>query len=206
MNRRKKITISICVLLTALDIVACGQVKEDEVVRIKDTCNHDPSEEYSLSIEDFWKTQDIGSEKDDAEKRVKFATGLEIVYPDMWQGKVVLETDVNTLAVCEKGNADAGIGGDLFYLCFYEHENDTVVLYDWDKVLGVYQQGGKEYVLVQDFPGDRCYSEDDQSLIDAYMELQNTIDKVAVKTDDMDGYLECGIENLDWVQYESDWE
>lgn len=32
MNRCKKITILICVLLTALNIVACGQVKKDEVV------------------------------------------------------------------------------------------------------------------------------------------------------------------------------
>lgn len=167
---------------------------------------NDLLKELSLSIEDFWEIEDIGSEKNGTEKGVKFATGLEIVYPDIWWGKIELTTDVNTLAVCEKGNADAGIGGDLFYLCFYEHENDTVVLYDWDKVLGLYQQGGKEYVLVQDFPGDRCYSEDEQSLIDAYMELKNTIDNVVVNTDNMTGYLECGIEDLDWVQYESDWE
>ncbi len=32
MNRCKKITILICVLLTALNIAACGQVKKDEVV------------------------------------------------------------------------------------------------------------------------------------------------------------------------------
>lgn len=32
MNRYKKITILICVLLTALNVVACGQVKKDEVV------------------------------------------------------------------------------------------------------------------------------------------------------------------------------
>lgn len=162
--------------------------------------------EYSLSIEDFWKIKDNGSEKNGTEKGVKFATGLEIVYPDIWWGKIELTTDVNTLAVCEKGNADVGIGGDLFYLCFYEHDNDTVVIYDWDKVLGLYQQGGKEYVLVQDFPEDRCYSEDEQSLIDAYMELKNSIDNVVVNTDNMTGFLECGIEDLDWVQYESDWE
>jgi hypothetical protein len=32
MNRCKKITMLVCVLLTALNIVACGQVKKDEVV------------------------------------------------------------------------------------------------------------------------------------------------------------------------------
>ncbi len=163
MNRNKKIAILLGVLLITLNNAACGQAVE----------SINSEKEYSLSIEDFWKIEDIDSEKNATEKGVKFATGLEIVYPDIWWGKIELTTDVNTLAVCEKGNADAGIGGDLFYLCFYEHENDTVVIYDWDKVLGLYKQGGKEYVLVQDFPGDRCYSEDEQSLIDAYMELKN---------------------------------
>ncbi len=32
MNRNKKITILVCVLLTTLNIVACGQVKEDEII------------------------------------------------------------------------------------------------------------------------------------------------------------------------------
>ncbi len=37
MNRRKKITILVCVLLTTLNIVACGQVKEDKIVTIDDS-------------------------------------------------------------------------------------------------------------------------------------------------------------------------
>jgi len=32
MNRHKKITILVCVLITTLNLVACGQVKEDEIV------------------------------------------------------------------------------------------------------------------------------------------------------------------------------
>ena len=36
MCRHKKITILACVFLTALDIVACGQVKEDEIVNIEE--------------------------------------------------------------------------------------------------------------------------------------------------------------------------
>ena len=191
----------------------CIKVKEDEIVSTEELAVNE-QDTYPITIsgttytdsEDFWKIEDISSEKNAAEKGVKFATGLEIVYPDIWWGKIELKTDVNTLAVCEKENADVGIGGDLFYLRFYENENETVVIYDWDKVLGLHQQNGKEYVLVQDFPGDRCYSEDEQLLIDAYMELKNTIDNVVVKTDNMTGYLECGIDDLDWVQYESEWE
>lgn len=37
MSRRKKITILVCVLLTTLNIVACGQVKEDEIVNIDES-------------------------------------------------------------------------------------------------------------------------------------------------------------------------
>ena len=35
MCRHIKITILVCVFLTALNIAACGQVKEDEIVNIE---------------------------------------------------------------------------------------------------------------------------------------------------------------------------
>lgn len=199
---KKGISVLLAVLLLA-NLIGCEKSKENTKME-RNLVAIDSKEEVSLSMEDFWKTEDICSEKNGIENGAKFATGLEITYPDTWWGKIELKTDVDTLAVCEKGNADAGIGGDLFYLCFYEHEQDEIVLYDLDKVLGVYKQNGKEYVLVQDFPSDRCYSEDNQSLINAYMELRNTIDDVAIKTDNISGFSECGIEDLDWVQYESD--
>lgn len=158
----------------------------------------------NISMKDFWKTEGIGSNG-----TVKFATGLEIVFPEEWQGKTVLYSadeldDTGIVAICEKGNADAGIGGDLFYLYFFEYTQDMTVLYDWEKVLGLYRQGGKEYVLVQDRPGDRCYSEDDQALIDAYLKLNETVEDVVIKTDNMPGFIKCGIEDLEWVRYEGD--
>lgn len=189
----------LCVLMLAV-FVGCGKVQESVTDFDKDSVITDGEAADSLLDEDFWRVEDTNKES------VRFSTGLEVVYPESWQGNIVLREESGTLAFCEKGNADAGIGGELFYLCFYEHENDTVVLYDWDKVLGLYQQGGKEYVLVQDQPGDRQYSEDDEILINAYMRLSETLDDVIIKTDEMQGFTECGIEDLEWVQYESDWE
>lgn len=161
----------------------------------------------NLSIKDFWKTEATGSNG-----TLRFATGLEIVFPEEWQGKTVLDSDlyssggrdISILAICEKGNAEAGIGGDLFFLHFSEYTQDMTVLCDWEKVFGLYRQGGKEYVLVQDRPHDRCYSEDDQELIDAYLMLYETVEDVVIKTDNMPGFTKCGIEDLEWVRYESD--
>lgn len=185
MMRRIK-SVLLCVLMLAV-FVGCGKVGESEV-------------SGSLSEGDFWKVEDTGKEN------VQFSTGLKLVYPENWQGNTVLREESGIVAFCEKGNADAGIGGDLFYLCLIERTQGTIVLSDWSKVLGLYEQGDREYVLVQDQPGDRCYSEDEQSLIDAYQTLSGTIDDVLIKTDNMQGFTECGIEDLDWVQYESAWE
>lgn len=158
----------------------------------------------NLSIKDFWKTEATGSNG-----TLRFATGLEIVFPKGWQGKTVLNSadeldDTGIVAICEKENAEAGLGGDLFYLYFFEYTENMTTLNDWEKVLGLYRQGGKEYVLVQDRPGDRCYSEDDQELIDAYLSLSETLEDVVIKTDDMPGFTKCGIEDLEWVRHEGD--
>lgn len=157
-----------------------------------------------LLVNNFWKTEETGNGG-----TLKFATGLEIIFPEGWQGKTVLRSadeldDTGIVAICEKGNAEAGIGGDLFYLYFFEYTEEMTTLYDWEKVLGLYRQGGREYVLVQDRPGDRCYSEDDQALIDAYLKLSETVGEVVIKTDNMPGFTKCGIEDLEWVQYEGD--
>ena len=171
--------------LISAALTGCGKAGESEA-------------SGSLSEEDFWRVEDAG------EENVRFSTGLEVVYPESWQGNTVLREESGAVAFCEKGNADAGIGGDLFYLCLIERTQGMIVLPDWSKVLGLYEQGGREYVLVQDQPGDRLYSEEEQSLIDAYLALSETMDNVIIKTDNMQGFTECGIEDLSWVQYESE--
>lgn len=188
-----------CILMIAV-LVGCGKVGESVTDVDKDSVITDSEASGGLLDEDFWRVEDTNKEN------IRFSTGLEVVYPENWQGNIVLKEESGTLAFCEKGNADAGIGGDLFYLCLIERTQGMIVLSDWSKVLGLYKQGGKEYVLVQDQPGDRCYSETEQSLIDAYQTLNETIDNVLIKTDNMQGFMKCGIEDVEWVQYESDWE
>ncbi len=159
----------------------------------------------TLILQDFWNKKETAN-KDS----MKFVTGLEIIFPKEWQGNIVTDTDTgsdsNTISICEKGNAEAGIGGAVFYLNFFEYSEDMCVIMNSDKVLGIYEQGEKEYVLVMEMPGDRQYSEDDEILINAYTRLSETLDDVIIKTDEMHGFTECGIEDLEWLQYESDWE
>lgn len=150
-----------------------------------------------LLPEDFWSVAET-----DGDRSVRFATGLEIIFPEEWQGKTVFETygwpeddpHEMMLLVCEKGNLEAGIGGELFYLSLYENTDNMFTINDYNEVLGFYTQGGREYVLVRDTPGDRQYSEEDDALIDAYLRLSETIDKVIINTDNMTGFKEMKIQ------------
>ena len=155
----------------------------------------------TLLLQDFWN-----KEETDDNDSMKFVTGLEIIFPKEWRGNIVTDTDIssdsNTISICEKENAQAGIGGAVFYLNFFEYTEDMHVIMSWDKVLGLYKQGEKEYVLVLVMPGDRQYSEDDEILINAYIRLSETLDDVIIKTDSMHEFTECGVEDLEWVQYE----
>lgn len=161
----------------------------------------DPASEKSAgqpSFADFWK---ITKEE---ENRVFFATGLRLTCPDIWNGKVLYETDtydtVNTLLVCEKSNAEAGVGGDLFYLNFYlyDKEDSQVELLETEKVLGRYRAGEEEYILTFDTPGDRTYAENDPPLEEAYLELSGLIDQVEIDTGGMEDFTVCTLEELGW--------
>ncbi|MCM1540753.1 MAG: M56 family metallopeptidase [Blautia sp.] len=153
---------------------------------------------------DFWEIL-----SDDG-KTVRFATGLELVFPEEWRDRIVFETEndndvVSRLLVCEKGNAEAGIGGILFMLELFEYTEDVTVVMDGDVVFGLYKPEDREYVLNMDWPGDRQYSEEDQALIDAYLELSETVGDVTLNTGAMSGFTSCGIDDLEWVIYESQW-
>ena len=155
----------------------------------------------TLSVQDFWNEEETADND-----TMKFATGLEIVFPKEWRGNIVTDTDIgsdsNTISIFEKKNSEAGIGGAVFYLNFFEYTEDIFVIRRCDKVLGKYKQGDKEYVLVLIIPGDRQYSEDDATLINSYTRLNETFDNVIIKTDNMYEFTECGIDDLEWVLYE----
>lgn len=156
--------------------------------------------EKVLPFDSFW------DEDTSNERTVKFVTGLEITFPEEWQGKVLLEKelyvgnniDANYLLICEKGNADAGIGGIIFSLVYYEYQSGLSVDTAYEKVLGIYKQGEKEYALVMDIPGDRQYSEEDEALIAAYLKLSETQDEVVINTEHMEGYTD--LEGIEFIE------
>lgn len=162
--------------------------------------------EKPLSMEDFWKI-----EGEDDSDTLTFATGLEIRLPEHWVGKIVTDTELgpvhdpfdHTLLICEKENAQAGAGGVLFSLVFLKHEETvTYSIFQVNTVLGVYEQGGEEYVLIQEMPREMCYVEGNEDMKRAYENLSVTVEEVLIKTEHMTGFTECGIEDLDWVEYE----
>lgn len=99
---RKKVR---CCLAMAAIVSTCGTFTACSGGAVPD----DGTQEAiaSIPLEDFWKTEDS-----DSAGVLKFATGLEIVLPDEWVGKVVLNTDLgpehdpigNTLTLSEKLN------------------------------------------------------------------------------------------------------
>lgn len=54
------------------------------------------------------------------------------------------------------------------------------------------------------WPGDRQYSEDNQALINAYLELSSMVENVTINTNKMINFAEKDISELEWIVYESD--
>ena len=129
-------------------------------------------------IEDFWK-----EDSTDSNNALKFVTGLEIIFPDSWNEKTVHSVDTGpandptstTLIVCEKTNAEEKTGV-LFYLHLWIHAEDEIqYIFDVDKVLGLYEQGDKEYILVLAMPRELCYVEGDEERKSAYEECGSAV-------------------------------
>ena len=70
MNRCKKIAILVCVFLTALNVVACGQVKEDEVVDTDESPTRQQESSMQIDENTNLETEEdktIGVEESDAQ-------------------------------------------------------------------------------------------------------------------------------------------
>lgn len=198
-------------LFALLSAIIAGCAKEEENISIENSSALmseegailDNNRDVTLNLEDFW-----GIETNE-DNTVKFVTGLEMIVPDEWRENIVYETEsdnssFNRLLVCEKENADAGLGGILFCLEYVEYTENPTVIMDGDMVFGLYEQGDKEYVLLLTWPGDRQYSEDNQVLINAYIELSSIAENVTVDTNQMSHFTEKDISELEWIIYESD--
>lgn len=200
-----------CLLFTLLSAIIAGCAKDADNVSVEDSSALmseegailDNNRAVTLNLEDFWEIETNEG------NTIKFVTGLEIILPDEWRENIVFETEsdnssFNRLLVCERGNADAGLGGILFCLEFVEYTENPTVIMDGDIVFGLYEQGDKEYALLLTWPGDRQYSEDNQALINAYIELSSMAENVTVNTNKMFHFAEKDISELEWIVYESD--
>ena len=155
-----------------------------------------------IPLENLW---DIESAGDD--HIFKFATGLELVLPENWIGKVVFDTDLgpisHALVVREKTNWEAANCGDLFYLNFCLYEEDANIM-TYGTVLGLYKQGDTAYALILEEPGDLSYVEGDAAFKAAYEEVRADFDSIQIKTNDMSNFIELNVQDLNGIREDTD--
>ena len=180
-------------LLSAWILLVCG------------ACGKMPASDTDIDIRRFWE-----EESTDAENTLKFITGLEIILPDSWNGKTVYDVETGpenaptstTFIVSEKTNAEADGSGVLCYLTFYLHEaGEGQYIFETDRVLGLYEQGGRQYVLILGLPREMMYVEGSPELQANYETLSACTDSLQIITDEMPDFTECGAGDLEWIQY-----
>ena len=185
----KKAYLCFAVIWILLLCVACGKV---------------PAGNTDININRFWE------EASESENTLKFITGLEIILPDSWKGKTVYDVETGpesapvstTFIVSEKTNAEADGSGVLCYLSFYLHEaGEKQYIFETDRVLGLYEQGGKQYVLVLELPREMMYVEGNAELQTNYEALSAYTDLIQVKTGEMSHFTECSADDLEWIEY-----
>lgn len=161
-------------------------------------------EDGTLSIEDFWNV-----EENEPSNTLTFATGLKIVLPQEWVGKILIDTHIasvnprnNTLIVREKENAEAGAGGDLFYLDLLLLTDTTQInVYPSDTILGIYTQGNAKYAFILQIPREMNYVEGDNEMKKLYEDFSSDVNSVQIITENMAGFEKVSEEDLDWFLY-----
>lgn len=167
---------------------------------------------------------------------LQFQNGLQIILPEAWMGKTVLEIagsepsatkhdnydTENRLSVCEKNNAEAHYGGELFHMFYVgKYVNDDFTFdaehvfsihgkkaAEMYRVLGTYRQNEQEYALIYakypegDDMDDMNVSPDDPQLRKDYQDLYAQMDDVQIITDRIPGFTKCGVNDLDWIYIE----
>lgn len=148
---------------------------------------------------------------------LQFTNGLRLILPEAWNDKIVLEKNdsINTLYISEKNNANADGGGELVQLFYVSHSEDGLTfsadnpftIYGENaqknhKVLGVYRTEDNEYALIYTRYSDTDYTNEDPKLRKDFQALYRYVDEVQVITDNMPGFTECGLDDLDWIWME----
>ena len=164
---------------------------------------------------DFWNM--IPSSGETNANVLQFTNGLRLILPEAWNDKIVLEKYdlINTLCISEKNNANAGGGGELVHLFYIGHSEEDLTFSadnpyrffgedarNIHKVLGVYRTEDNEYALIYTRYSDADYTNEDPKLCKDFQDLYKYVDEVQVITDNMPGFTECGLEDLDWVWME----
>ncbi len=163
--------------------------------------------------ESFWN---LAPETDfSVSNTLYFANGLQIILPQEWTDHIVLEiayasgtgNNGDTLVVCEESNAQAGVGGVLFYMHYidkdyygfspdspYQMFGETI-----DRAYGLYERDGHEYALIFELPREMNYVEGNEEMQKVYEDLAAAVGEVQVITGHMENFTPCGADEIDWV-------
>lgn len=189
-------------------MTACGNEKQTANIKIQNDISIKEETQESMESIDLWEPSDM--RKSSKQNILNFTTELQIVLPESWNDKIIIEIEPRTkeygggLIVCEKSNAEANAGGVLFYLKYYLKNEDDIgpfEIFHMDKVLGVYKVDGEEYALILELPREMNYVEGSDEMQEAYEKLSDSVDEVQIKTDNMIGFTRCEIDDVGWIKY-----
>lgn len=203
---------SICLFVIILVLTGCSKGTSESGMNEKNVPTQSaqqesgaPAAQEQEGTEGFWKESAVSNAQE--ENILSYANGLQIILPKEWDGEIVASSgDDNTLTVADKRNVEKGAGGVMFYLAYFEKKGvSTKYPYAIDKgfdtVLGTYKVNGEEYALIQELPTEMNYVEGDEELEKHYEYLYASVDKVQIITDKMPGFTKCGIDDLNWIIY-----
>lgn len=203
MKKRGLLITSVLFLMTA-----CGNEKQTANIKIQNDISIKEEMQESMESIDLWEPSDM--RKSSKQNILNFTTGLQIVLPESWNDKIIIEIEPRMkeygggLIVCEKSNAEANAGGVLFYLKYYLKNEDDIgpfEIFHMDKVLGVYKVDGEEYALILELPREMNYVEGSDEMQEAYEKLSDSVDEVQIKTDNIIGFTRCEIDDVGWIKY-----
>lgn len=122
MNRHKKIAILVCVLITSLNIVACGQVKEDEIVNTDEfAASQQESNVQTVEDTDSQTKEDEtvdteGSAVNELGNGEQAIEGMNSETTDNLSGEYVSPVDDSTLSITVAVDGSYSAELDLFRL------------------------------------------------------------------------------------------
>lgn len=163
---------------------------------------------------DLWDFDDSAYEA--GSNVLVFQNGLQLILPEAWLGKTMLEISAsgpsdtkqgtpetvteNRLSVYEKNNAEAHYGGELFHMFYVGKHVNNDFTFDAEqpfciygnkaaknyRVLGVYSQDEQEYALIYAKYPEDGYDENDRNVALDDPELQRDYQDLYALVDDVE--------------------